>query len=167
MALRSLEDCFQDELRDILSAEKQLVKALPKMAKGAESEELRAAIEEHLEETKGQVERLEKVFESIGKSARAKKCEAMEGLLEEGEELLEEDAEEGVLDAMIIAAAQKVEHYEIATYGTLCTWAKLLGHDDALQLLKENLAEEKTADEKLTQIASEVNVEAMEPVEAE
>lgn len=163
MALRSLEDAFVDELRDVLSAEKQLVKALPKMAKGAHNEELKTAIEQHLEETKTHVERLEEVFKSLDLTARAKKCDAMEGLLEEGSSLLEEKAEPEVLDALIIAASQKVEHYEIATYGTLCTWAKLLGHDTALDLLKQTLNEEEETDEKLTELAGQVNQEAIEP----
>jgi ferritin-like metal-binding protein YciE len=163
MALRSLADCFVDELRDVLSAEKQLMKALPKMAKATENEELQSAFEMHLEETEKQIERLEAVFDSIGETARAKKCVAMEGLIEEGRELMDHEADPSALDAMLIGAAQKVEHYEIATYGTLCTWAKLLGYDDALDLLLETLAEEKAADEKLTAIAeSTVNVEAAE-----
>ncbi|HWL07441.1 MAG TPA: ferritin-like domain-containing protein [Planctomicrobium sp.] len=163
MALQTLEDAFIDELRDILSAEKQLVKALPKMAKGAGSKELRMAIEQHLEETKVHVERLEAVFESLELTPRAKKCEAMEGLLEEGASLLEENAAEEVLDALIIAAAQKVEHYEIATYGTLCTWAKLLAYDTALDLLKQTLNEEEETDQKLTDLAMQINQEALEP----
>lgn len=167
MSLQTLENAFVDELRDVLSAEKQLVKALPKMAKGANSDELRMAMEQHLEETKTHVERLEEVFQSLDLSPRAKKCEAMAGLLEEGSSLLEEDGAPEVLDALIIAAAQKVEHYEIATYGTLCTWAKLLGHDTALSLLKETLNEEETTDKKLTEIAMEINQEALAPVEEE
>jgi len=167
MSLQSLEDAFVDELRDILSAEKQLVKALPKMAKGACSEELRTAIEQHLEETKTHVERLETVFESLELAPRSKKCEAMEGLLKEGASLLEENAAEEVLDALIIAAAQKVEHYEIATYGTLCTWAKLLEHDTALDLLKQTLNEEEETDQKLTDLSIQINQDALEPVEEE
>jgi Uncharacterized protein conserved in bacteria len=167
MPLQSLENAFVDELRDILSAERQLVKALPQMAKGASSDELRMAIEQHLEETKTHVERLEDVFRSLELSPRAKKCEAMEGLVEEGSSLLEENAAPEVLDALIIAAAQKVEHYEIATYGTLCTWAKLLGHETALKLLKQTLNEEEETDLKLTNIAIHVNESAMAPVEEE
>ena len=161
MAMRSLEDCFFDELRDVLSAEKQLTQALPKMAKKASDAKLKQAFEHHLEETKKQVERLEKAFESLDRAARSKKCEAMAGLLEEGKELMEEDAEPAVKDALMIAAAQKVEHYEIATYGTLCTWAEQLGFDQALKLLKQTLEEEKQADEKLTQVAGRVNQAAM------
>ncbi len=161
MAMKTLEDAFHDELRDVLSAEKQLVQALPKMAKNAGNEQLRQAIEDHLEETKKQVERLEQVFEIIDKTARAKKCEAMEGLLEEGKELMEEDGEPSVKDAMMIAAAQKVEHYEIATYGTLCTWAETLGYTKAVKLLQQNLNEERAADELLSKIAGSVNQEAV------
>ena len=161
MSMKTLRDLFEHELKDIYYAEKALVKALPKMAKGATSDKLRESIEAHLEETKGQVERLEQVFELIDVPARGKKCEAMEGLLEEGSSLLEEDADADVMDAGIIAAAQKVEHYEIATYGTLCTWARQLGLEDAADLLGENLEEEKQADLKLTEIAeSEVNIAA-------
>lgn len=160
MALESLADAFHDELRDILSAEKQLVKALPKMAKKASSEELRAAFEAHLEETKGQVERVEKAFEDTGKAARAKTCEAMEGLIAEASSMMEEEADAEVMDAILIACAQKVEHYEIATYGTLCTWAKKLGYDNAYELLKENMSEEVKTDESLTELSEMINQEA-------
>lgn len=161
MTMDSLRDLFEHELKDIYYAEKALVKALPKMAKAAGSEKLREGIEEHLEETKHQVERLEQVFEMIDVPARGKKCEAMEGLIAEGSGLLEEDMDADVLDAGIIAAAQKVEHYEIATYGTLCTWARLLGLDDAAELLGETLEEEKQTDLKLSELAeSEVNIAA-------
>ncbi|MGD9648145.1 MAG: ferritin-like domain-containing protein [Pirellulales bacterium] len=161
MKLDSLETLFVSELKDLLSAEKQLVKALPKMAKGASSQALRESIEEHLEQTKGQVERLEKVFGLIDKAPRAEHCQAMEGLIAEGAEILEEDGEPAVKDAAIIAAAQRVEHYEISGYGTARTLAELLGHDKAAQLLQETLDEEKTTDEKLTELAmSEVNPEA-------
>ncbi|HEV7283182.1 MAG TPA: ferritin-like domain-containing protein [Pirellulaceae bacterium] len=156
----TLEDAFVEELRDVLSAEKQLIAALPKMAKAATNPKLKEAFTTHLEETKGQVERLEQVFESIGKTARSKKCAAMEGILEEGKEILEMDADPEVLDAMMIAAAQKVEHYEIATYGTLCTWAELVGQNTALGLLKETLAEEENTDKLLTTIAETVNQQA-------
>lgn len=162
MKIETLHDLFIAELRDLYHAEKQLTKALPKMAKATNSSELRTAIEEHLEETRHQVERLEQVFERMGMAARAKKCEAMKGLIEEGQELLEEDMAPEVSDAGIIAAAQKVEHYEIASYGTLCTWAEQLGQNEALELLKQTLQEEKAADEKLTQLAEAgVNQAAM------
>jgi len=161
MKLNSLENLFVHELKDLLSAEKQLVKALPKMAKGASSEVLRAAIEEHLEQTKGQVERLEKVFTLIDKAPRAEHCKAMEGLIEEGSELLEEEGEDAVKDAALIGAAQKVEHYEISGYGTARTLAELLGLNEAAKLLQETLDEEKETDEKLTELAmSEVNPQA-------
>lgn len=161
MKLESLENLFVHELKDLLSAEKQLVKALPKMAKGATSETLRAAIEEHLEQTKEQVERLEQVFAIVDKAPRAEHCKAMEGLISEGDELLEEDAEPSVKDAALIAAAQKVEHYEISGYGTARTLAELLGLDKAADLLQQTLDEEKETDVKLTELAmSEVNPQA-------
>jgi ferritin-like metal-binding protein YciE len=161
MKLDSLDDLFVHELKDLLSAEKQLVKALPKMAKGANSEALREAFEDHLEQTKGHVERLEQIFETLGKSARAEHCKAMEGLITEGSELLEEEGDATVKDAALIGAAQRVEHYEIAAYGTTRTLAELLGQDEAVKLLQETLDEEKETDEKLTELAlSEVNVEA-------
>lgn len=161
MTLNTLADAFYDELRDVLSAEKQLLKALPKMSKAATSEKLTAALEAHLAETKKQVERVEQAFEDTGKSARAKTCEAMKGLIEEAEGLLQEDAEPAVKDALIIAAAQKVEHYEIATYGTLCTWAEALGYTQALKLLKQNIAEEESADLKLTELSKAINKDAL------
>ena len=152
---------FEDSLKDIYWAEKALVKALPKMAKKATSEELVSALENHLTETETQVEKVEQVFKLIGKKAVAKKCEAMAGLVKEAEEIMEETEEGAMRDAGIIAASQKVEHYEIATYGTLATFAKTLGLDDAAAILNEILAEEKSADEKLTDIAvSTINIEA-------
>ncbi|MEP6936568.1 MAG: ferritin-like domain-containing protein [Chthoniobacterales bacterium] len=161
MKIDSLSTLLEEELKDIYSAEKQLVKALPKMAKKASSEELRDALEEHLEVTKRQVTRLEKVFESLGKSAKAKTCEAMKGLIKEAEEMMEEDAEESVMDAAIIGCAQKVEHYEIASYGTVRTWAEREGHTDAVRFLEETLEEEVEADQRLTGIAdSKVNERA-------
>lgn len=161
MSMKTLQDLFVHELKDIYNAEKQLVKALGKMAKGATSENLKASFEEHLEVTRGQVERLEEVFALLDIAPRGKKCEAMEGLIAEGSSLLEENAEEAVLDAGLIAAAQKVEHYEIASYGTLVTFARHLGLDDAAELLEQTLAEEKETDVKLTELAeSEINVEA-------
>lgn len=157
----SLRAAFVDELRDVYSAEKQITKSLKKMIKAASSEELSAAFEEHLAETEGQIERLEKVFESIDLKPRAKHCDAMEGILEEGKELMEEEAEPEVMDALLIAAAQKVEHYEIATYGTLCTWADQLGLTEAKKLLGETLAEEKKTDESLSELAESVNKAAV------
>jgi ferritin-like metal-binding protein YciE len=161
MKIDNLETLLGEELKDLYSAEKQLVKALPKMAKTASSDELRGALEEHLEVTKGHVNRLEEVFGLLGKSAKAKTCKAMQGLIEEGKEIMEEDAEEAVLDAGIIAAAQKVEHYEIASYGTVRTWARLCGQNEAAELLQETLDEEGEANKKLTELAeSVVNPEA-------
>ena len=161
LAAQGLRDLFEDELKDIYWAEKALTKAIPKMVKNATSEELVNALNDHLEVTKGHVERLEESFKILGKAARAKKCEAMAGLVKEAEEIME-DTEEGVVrDAGIISAGQKVEHYEIATYGTLCAFAKTLGEDEVASLLQQTLDEEKEADQKLTEIAeSSINVEA-------
>jgi ferritin-like metal-binding protein YciE len=157
MSLNTLDALFEDSLRDMYYAEKKLVKTLPKMAKKASSEELADAFNSHKTETEGHVERLEKVFEMLGKTARAKKCEAMEGLAKEGSHVMDEAEEDGVMDAGLIASAQAVEHYEIARYGTLVAWANQLDMADAASLLEENLAEEKAADEKLTSIAETVN----------
>jgi ferritin-like metal-binding protein YciE len=159
---------FEDSLKDIYWAEKALVKALPKMMKKATSDELIEAIENHLGETEGQVEKVEQVFEIIGKKPVAKKCEAMDGLIKEAESVMKDTEEGAMRDAGIIAAAQKVEHYEIATYGTLRTFANTLGLDEAAALLEEILDEEKNADETLTSIAeSTINVQAAEEVESE
>lgn len=161
MKEQSLKELYIDELRDIFDAENQLLKALPKMAKAASNEELRAAFEQHLEQTEEQVHRLEQVFEDLGEKPKATKCEAMKGLLEEAKRMMEEAEDEDVRDAAMIAAAQKVEHYEIATYGTLRTWAELLGFDEQVDLLEETLDEEKDTDENLTELAvSCINVEA-------
>jgi len=161
MKIDSLKTLLEEELKDIYSAEKQLLKALPKMAKNVASEELKAALEEHIEVTQGQVERLEEVFELLGKPAKAKTCKAMQGLVEEASEIMEEDAEDAVLDAAIIGAAQKVEHYEIASYGTARTWARLCGEEEAADLLQETLDEEGEADKRLTYLAERfVNQEA-------
>jgi ferritin-like metal-binding protein YciE len=161
MKIDSLETLFVEELRDIYNAEGQLIKALPKMAKEATSPELKRAFEEHLEQTRGHVDRLEEIFEELGKPAKGKTCKAMKGLVEEGSEVMEEDAEDAVKDAALIASAQKVEHYEIATYGTLRTWAEMLDKQDAVDLLQQTLDEESETDEKLTEIAeSTINAEA-------
>jgi len=169
MKLDTLKQLYIEELRDLHSAENQLLKALPKMAKGASSEELKLAFENHLDQTKVHVERLEEIFERLDETPKGKTCQAMKGLVEEGSEILEEDGEESVLDAGIIAAAQKVEHYEIASYGTVRTFAQLLGQDEAAELLQETLDEEGEADKLLTQLAQEiVNPEALlEDAEAE
>jgi len=157
----ALNELFVEELKDIFDAEKQLVKALPKMAKAATSDKLQGAFTEHLEQTKGHVQRLEKVFQSLDMPARGKHCMAMEGLVSEGKEIMEDDLDDTVRDAALIGAAQKVEHYEIASYGTLIAHARHLGHDEAIELLQETLDEEKQTDENLTELAeSEVNVEA-------
>jgi ferritin-like metal-binding protein YciE len=159
--MSTLEDLYMDLLKDLYSAEKQLVKALPKMAKNAQSPDLQRAFQEHLRQTEGHVERIERIFSDMDGSPRGKKCVGMEGLIEEGSELLKEDAEPDVLDAGLIAAAQKVEHYEIASYGTARTWAQRLGYDQAARTLQETLEEESMANEKLTRIAeSHVNMEA-------
>jgi len=149
----TLHDAFLDELRDAYDAEKQLIKALPKMAKAAESDTLRTAFETHLEETQGHAERLEQVFASLDEKVRGKHCDGIAGIIEEGKAIMEEDFEGTTLDACLIAAAQRAEHYEMAAYGTLVAWAKAMGHQEAAGLLEEILQEEKATDEKLTQIA--------------
>jgi len=153
MPLDSLQTLFENELKDVYNAEKQLVTALPRIAKAATSPQLRDAITKHLRETEGHVTRLERIFKSLDLPARGKKCKGMEGLIEEGKEILEEDGEGEVIDAALISAAQRVEHYEIAAYGTARTLAQQLGHDEAAKLLDQTLDEESAADEKLTQIA--------------
>jgi ferritin-like metal-binding protein YciE len=161
MKLGSLHDLYVDELKDLYNAENQLLKALPKMAKAASAPDLRTAFQDHLEETRGQVQRLERIFKKLNASPKGKKCKAMEGLIEEGNEVMGEDGEPAVLDAALIAAAQRVEHYEIAGYGCVRTYARLLGYEDAANLLQETLDEEGAADKKLTELAETViNVEA-------
>ena len=149
----TLHDAFVDELRDTYDAEKQLTKALPKMAKAANSPELREAIESHLEETRQQVERLEQVFESLDEKAKGKHCDGIAGIIQEAQAIMQEDFDESTADAVLIAAAQRAEHYEMAAYGTLVAWARAMGHDDAADLLQETLDEEKAADEKLNSLA--------------
>ena len=166
MERSALLELFENALKDIYWAEKALTKALPKMAKNATSEELVEAIEQHLAETEEQVKKVEQVFEILEKKAVAKKCEAMEGLIKEGEEIIKDTEKGPQRDAGIIAAAQKVEHYEIASYGTLRTFAQTLGLDDAAEIFEEILEEEKNADQTLTEVAeSSINVEALEEVE--
>jgi ferritin-like metal-binding protein YciE len=160
MPAENLHELFVDELKDIYDAEKQLTKALPKMAKAADSPDLRAAFEEHFEITRMQVNRLEEVFKALGMAARGKPCEGMKGLIKEGQEMMEELDKGATLDAALIAAAQKVEHYEIASYGTLATFAEIMGHQDAKDLLGQTLDEEKEADDKLTQVAGQINFDA-------
>jgi ferritin-like metal-binding protein YciE len=163
MMENALKGLYIDELRDIYNAENQLTKALPKMAKAATSDDLRAGFEGHLEQTKGHVERLERIFKELGEKPTGKKCKGMEGLVKEGEEMIKEEELEGeALDAGLISAAQRVEHYEIAAYGCVRTYAKLLGQDDAAELLEQTLGEEKETDQKLTMLAENINVEAEE-----
>jgi len=150
---KTLHDAFVDELRDAYDAEKQILKALPKMAKAASSEDLRAAFETHLEETRGQVERLESAFASIEEKPRGKHCDGVAGIIEEGKSTMGEDFDEMTMDAALVASAQRVEHYEMAMYGTLVAWARVMGNEEAAELLQENLDEEKATDEKLTEIA--------------
>ena len=161
MSVKSLDDLFLHTLKDVYYAEKQIVKALPKMAKKAGSPDLKAAFEQHLEETKGHVTNLESVFEAIGKKPSAVKCDAIVGILHEATELMDEVEDADTLDAAMLAAAQAVEHYEIASYGTLIAWAGTLGHKDAVKMLESTLAEEKAADEKLSKLgSSKVNKKA-------
>jgi ferritin-like metal-binding protein YciE len=152
MSLDSLDKLFLEELKDVYNAEKQILRALPRMAKAADSPDLRQAFTTHLRETEGQVKRLERIFKELGQAPRGKKCKGMEGLLEEGKEVLEEEGEPAVLDAALIASAQRVEHYEIAAYGCLRTYAQLLGYSEAEQLLQQTLEEEEAADKKLTNL---------------
>lgn len=162
MQMESLRELYIDELKDLYSAEKQLVKALPKMARNATNEQLKRAFETHLAETETHVERLEEIFETLEASPRGKKCIGMEGLIEEGNELIEEDAEEDVLDAGLISKAQHVEHYEIAGYGTVRTYAQLLGEEEHARLLQQTLDEEARTDKLLSQLAeSGINIEAL------
>ena len=161
MQMENLEDLLKEDLKDVLNAENQILKALPKMIKKASNDELKSAFQDHLEQTREHVERVEQTMEILGMPAKGKTCKAMKGIIEEGQEVMSEDAEEDVMDAALIAAAQKVEHYEIATYGTLCTYAELLGMQDAKKLLGQNLDEEKKTDELLTELAERlINVEA-------
>lgn len=165
MTIDSLETLLSEQLRDIYDAEKQITKALPKMAKAAESEELKAAFTEHLEVTKRQIGRLEEVFQMMGGKAKSKPCAGMKGLIEEGEEIINEDSEEPFGDEAIIAAAQKVEHYEIAAYGTVRTFAKAMGNDRVAELLEQTLDEEKEMDKKCTMIAESILAEIEEEEE--
>ena len=160
MKVESIEDLFLDELKDLYSAEKQITKALPKLVKAASTQELSAAFDSHLQETKGHVERLEEIFEKLGKRGAGKTCEGMKGVLEEGSEVVQEIEKGPIRDAGLIAAAQRVEHYEIAGYGSVRAFAQLLGKTDIVKLLEQTLGEEKAADEKLTKISESVNQEA-------
>lgn len=160
MKIESLRELYVEELKDLYFAETQITKALPKMAKAATSETLKLAFENHLEETKEQIKRLEQIFAHLDESPRGKTCEGMKGLLKEGDELMNEDVDPEVLDAGLISAAQRVEHYEMAGYGTVRTYAELLGEDDAVSLLEMTLKEEKAADSKLSRAANKINVQA-------
>ncbi len=162
MKLETLKDLYFEELKDLYSAENQILKALPRMVKAAASPALKAGFEEHLSQTREHVSRLEKIFDTVGKSPKGKHCKGMEGVLAEGSELLKEDADPEVLDAGLIAAAQHVEHYEIAGYGVVRTYAKLLGESAAQKLLQKTLDEEEQTDQKLTQLAeSGINIAAV------
>jgi ferritin-like metal-binding protein YciE len=167
MPNKGLRELYIDELKDLYNAETQLMKALPKLAKAASSEELSQGFEEHLEQTKGHVERLEKIFESLDESPKGKKCAGMEGLVKEGSEVIDEDYEGAVLDAALIGAAQRVEHYEIAGYGTASEFANLLGEEEHVSLLNQTLEEEKETDEKLTELAKTINSQANAGEESE
>ena len=160
MVHNALKDLYVDELKDLFDAENRLVKAIPRMAKAATSERLRSGFEEHLEQTRGHVDRLKEIFDAMGEKATGKKCAGMMGIVKEGEEIMEEDFEGEVMDAALISAAQRVEHYEIAAYGCVRTWAELLGESEASALLEKTLEEEKETDEKLTELAEEINVQA-------
>ncbi len=160
MSVETIEELFVDELKDLYSAEKQITKALPKMAKAASTPELREAFETHLQETQGQIQRLEQIFELLSKNPRGKTCNGMKGVLEEGAEVLQEADKGPVRDAALISAAQRVEHYEMAGYGSVREYAKLLGQSEIQSLLEETLEEEKAADKKLTGISKGVNAEA-------
>lgn len=160
MKENTLRELFIDELRDLYDAEARLVKAIPKMAKASNSDELRSGFEHHLEQTKEHVERLKQVMTSLGEKPNGKKCPGMVGIIQEGDELMSEDFEGSVKDAALISAAQRVEHYEIAAYGCVHAWAKILGKDNAAQLLEKTLNEEKETDAKLTEVAEQINASA-------
>src|SRR6201987_5304008 len=167
MPNEGLKELYSDELKDLYNAENQLLKALPKMAKAASSDDLRQGFEEHLEQTRGHVERLEQIFESMEESPKGKKCMGMEGLVKEGSEVMDEDFEGAVMDAALIGAAQRVEHYEIAAYGTVSEFAKILGKKEHVSLLEQTLQEEKETDERLTELAGEINPQANEEMDKE
>ena len=160
MPSEGLRELYIEELKDLYKAENQLVKALPKMAKASNSEELKAGFEEHLDQTRGHVQRLEKIFKALGESPKGKKCAGMEGLVEEGSEVMDEDFEGAVMDAALIGAAQRVEHYEIAAYGTVRELAEVLGESEQASLLQQTLDEETETDEKLTELAKDINQQA-------
>ncbi len=168
MAQKTLKEAFIDELRDTYDAERQLTKALPKMAKAATSPDLKEAFSSHLEETRGQIERLEKIFELLGEKARGKHCAGIAGIIEEGASIMEEDFDDATMDASLVAGGQRAEHYEMAAYGTLVAWARELGHREVGEFLQETLNEEKAADEKLSALAQDgINPEAAKGSDSE
>jgi len=167
MAANSLQELYVEQLRDLYDAEQQIIKALPRLIEAAQSEELSDALNEHLEVTRKQAERVAKICQELDEDVKGEKCKGMEGVIKEGSELVEEIEDEDVRDAAIIAAAQRVEHYEMAGYGTARTFATLLGYDDAAQMLEETLDEEKEADQKLSELAEQLNSEAMEEGEGD
>ncbi len=158
----ALKELYMDELRDLYNAEQQLIKALPKMAKAADSDDLRSGFEEHLEQTKGHAKRIEQIFQALGESPKGKKCAGIEGIIEEGGEVMDEGYEGAVMDAALITAAQRVEHYEIAAYGSVHAFATLMGESEAADLLEQTLNEEKETDQKLTQLSEHINAQAYE-----
>ncbi|MEP7306382.1 MAG: ferritin-like domain-containing protein [Acidobacteriota bacterium] len=165
--VKTLHDAFLDELRDAYDAEKQLTKALPKMAKAASSPKLRQAFESHLEETRGHVTRLEEVFASLDEKVRGKHCDGIEGIIEEGKAVMEEDFDDATMDACLIAGGQRAEHYEMAAYGSLIAWARVMNHTEAAELLRETLDEEKAADKKLSSLAEGgINQEAADAADS-
>jgi len=159
---KSLRDVYVEELQDLYDAENQIIKALPKMVQAASSDELREAFEEHLEQTRTHAQRLEQIFEAMGQKTKSRKCKGMEGVIKEGSEIVKEDLDDAVMDAALISAAQRVEHYEMAGYGTVRTWATLLQEEEAVSLLEQTLSEEKETDQKLTELAENINLEAEE-----
>jgi ferritin-like metal-binding protein YciE len=163
MKTKTLKDVYVDELRDLYDAERQLIKAIPKMAKAATSEDLHKGFEEHLEQTKGHASRLEQILQGLGEAVKGKRCKGMEGIVTEGGEVMSEDYEGAVMDAALITAAQRVEHYEIAAYGSVQAFATLIGETEAAGLLEQTLAEEKKTDEKLSELSDEINSQAFEP----
>ena len=165
MASANLKELYIDELRDLYNAENQLIKALPKMAKAANSEELRSGFEAHREQTKGHAQRIEQIFEALGEKPSGKKCKAMEGLVAEGSETISEDFEGEIMDAALIGAARRVEHYEIAAYSTVIKFAELLGQDEAIELLEQTLEEESETDEKLVGFIEDLSLESSAPSE--
>jgi ferritin-like metal-binding protein YciE len=163
MVQNDLRELYVDELKDLYDAETQLIKALPKMAEAATSDQLRSGFEQHLEQTREHAQRIERIFNSMGEKVKGKKCKGMNGLISEGQDVMGEDYDGELMDAALISAAQRVEHYEIAAYGTVCIFANILGEQEAVTLLKQTLEEEKATDEKLTELANNINFQAAGP----